>query len=149
MTESLLIEFLRKDGQPLQLIDLGLDYVGSLGLPVANANRPFRVEAAAKTSKKGNAYFDYSQARVPLPDGLDTRMRVGGVELVFGTVRESQKGNPLREGTTVVTLGEIPYDVTAYLTRTGESFWVKVHAHKATGRVREAPGAPISGGRIV
>jgi len=70
---QLLIEYLRPDGEPLQLVDLGLDYLGELGYPLAQANRPSRVEATPKVSKAGNTFFDYSQT-VVLPHGLETRL---------------------------------------------------------------------------
>jgi len=146
---QLLIEYLRKNGEPLLLAELGVDFLKVLGLPMAQAQRPFRVEATPKVSKAGNTYYDYIQQSVPLPDGLETRMRVGGVEVTFGPERESQKGNPTREGNTVVALGDTPYEVTVYLSRSKQPYWVKVHAHKASGSKRSAPGGPISGGRIV
>lgn len=145
---QLLIEFLRRNGEPLHLADLGVDFLTTLGIPMAQAHRPFRVEAEPKTSKAGNTYYDYAQRLIPLPDGLETRLRVGGVEVSFDPERVSQSGNPTREGRTIVMIDGIQYEVTAYISRTRQPFWVKVHAHKAAGRKRDG-GPLISGGRIV
>ncbi|MCL4686405.1 hypothetical protein KJ059_16830 [Myxococcota bacterium] len=149
MTDSLLIEYLRPDGEPLLLTDLGFESLEALGIPLVQANRPFRVAAEGKTSKKGNTFFDYEQGKLSLADGLETRLRVGGVELVFGPEQPSQKGNPTRKATTIVLVGDLDYEVTAYLTKTRDRFFVKVHAHKATGKRSAANSTPISGGRII
>ncbi len=146
---ALLIEFLRRDGDPLQLADLGVDYLTEIQLPLARAQRPFRVEAEPQLSKKSNVYFEYQQAGVPLPDGLETRLRVGGVEVKFGEERKSQAGNPTREGKTVITVDDMPYEVTAFFTKARQHFWIKVHAQKASGRAVSGPRKPIVGGRIV
>jgi hypothetical protein len=71
------------------------------------------------------------------------------VDLVFGAEQASLKGNPTRKATSIVLIDDLQYDVTAYLTKTRDRFWVKVHAHKATGKRSAAPGGILSGGRIV
>jgi hypothetical protein len=146
---GVLVEYLRSDGEPLLLADLGVDYLNHLGIALAQASRPFRVEAKPLVSKKGNTYFEYQQAGVPLPDGLETRLRVGGVDLVMGPERQSQSGNPTREARSVITVGEIAYDVTAYLTKAKQNYWVKVHAQKSSGRSGAAARGPITGGTLV
>jgi len=55
----------------------------------------------------------------------------------------------MREGRTTISVGDLPYDVTVYLTKSRDAYWVRVHAHKATGKPRGPSRAPISGGRIV
>lgn len=66
---ALLIEYLRPNGEPLRLAELGLQFLESAGIPLANAERPLRVEAEGKTSKAGNTYFEYEHRCLPLPQG--------------------------------------------------------------------------------
>lgn len=149
MSERLLIEFLRRDGEPLLLSDLGMDYLDSLSLPLSRSHRPFRVEAEPRTSSRGYVHFDYQQGGIPLPDGLETRLRVGGVEVRLGTERTSQAGNRGREGSSVVQLGDRPFEVRVYLSRTAKQFWISVRAlQRLCGRAAR-PAAPIRGGSIV
>lgn len=144
---NLLVEYLHPDEQPLLLADLSLDFLEASGLPLANATRPFRVEVEPKTSKKGNTFYSYEHAKVPLPDGLDTRLAVGGTLIDFGPPRLSQAGNLTREGRARITQAGQPYDVLVYLTEGAKPYWVKVHAQKAPGKKPTKPG--LVGGRIV
>lgn len=143
----LLLEFLRPDGSTVTLADLGLEFLEANGLPMMNAVRPFRVEVEPRTSKKGNTYYSYEHAKVPLPDGLDTQLRVGGELLDFEAPRLSQSGNLTREGRARITHGSLDYDVLAYLTEGKAPYWIKVHAQKAPGKKPTKPG--LVGGRIV
>lgn len=146
---DVLVEYLRRDGTTMLLADLGIDYLQRLGIALVQAGRPFRVEPEEKTSKKGNTYFEYQQGGIPLPDGLETRIRVGGVELTMGPERQSKSGNPLREGKCVISVGGVAYDVTVYITKTREPYWVKVHAQKASAHSSTSARTPIIGGRLV
>lgn len=143
----LLLEFLRSSGDPVTLADLGLEFLEANGLPMSNAVRPFRVEVEPRQSKKGNTYYSYEHAKVPLPDGLDTLLRVGGEVLDFGPPRLSQAGNLTREGRARITHHGLDYDVLAYLTEGSKPYWIKVHAQKAPGKKPTKPG--LVGGRIV
>ncbi len=145
---KLLIEYFRPDGQPLRLVDLGLEFIESAGLPLANVQRPMRVEAEAKTSKAGNTYFEYEHAALPLPDGLNTVLRVDGTTVTMQAEHLSGSGNPTRKGQDVIAVDGIDYEVTVYLTKGKKPYWVKVHAHKARKNAQQAKGS-LSGGRIV
>ena len=107
----------------------------------------FRVEVDARRSKAGNVYFEFQQAAVPLPHGLDTSVRVEGATLDGSDVRPSQSGHPTREFRGGVSLSGTSYVVTAFITQGKRPYWVKVHAHKGTSAPRAEPGKP-QGGRI-
>lgn len=143
----LLVEYLHPDGSPLTLAELSLDFLEANGLPLANASRPFRVELEPQTSKKGNTFYSYEHGKVPLPDGLDTVLRVGGVVVTMAATHLSQSGNPTRQGVATVEHGGLRYDVRVFLTEGAKPFWVKVHAQKAAGKARSK--ASPAGGRIV
>src|SRR5688572_21902053 len=94
----LLVEFLRPNGQALRLEELGAAFVKAQGIAPGDARRPFRVALEVKKSQRGNAFFQYEQHGVPLPDGLDTQVRVAGVAVQMGDERPSLRGFPTREG---------------------------------------------------
>ncbi len=145
---SVVLEFFRSDGDPVNLIDLGADFLSAQKIDPANAGRPFRVGIEAKTSKAGNVYYEYSQNGVPLPDGLNSFLKVNGALVALGGAKPSQKGNPTREGAGTMLLGGIVYDVTAYLTETKSGYYVKVIAHKQPDRaknIEKAQRAPRGG----
>lgn len=149
--ETVTVEFLHADGQPVRLIDLGAAFLSASGIPSANLERPFRVAVEQKESKAGNAFYDYSQNGVPFPDGLSTFIRVEGAVVPMGKARPSQKGYPTREGTTEVIVGGLVYKVTAYLTEGRSPYWIKVLAHKKPDTSKNIAKAQISpkGGRIL
>lgn len=92
--ESLVLDFLRSTGEPLQLIDLGADFLAQQGVPTERVSGPFRVAIGRRQSKAGNSFYEYSQNGVPLPDGLSTWLRIDGVVIPMGRIRPSQKGHP-------------------------------------------------------
>lgn len=149
--DHILVEFIRASGEEIRLIDLGADFLSTYGIDLNNLNKPFRIAVAKKSSKAGNAFYDYSQNAVPLPDGLASFIRVEGAIVPMGKIRPSQKGYPTREGTTQIIVGGMVYKVTAYLTESRSPYYVKVIAHKQPEReanIRKAQNAP-RGGRIV
>ncbi len=145
---TLLIEYLRADGGPLRVADLGVDFMESSQVPLANAERPLRVEAAGKLSKAGNLYFAYEHRCLPLPDGLETVLRVAGTVVTMNTERVSPAGNPMRDGSVQIDIGGTAYEVSVILTKGKKPYWVKLHAMKASANPRPAAGGLI-GGKIV
>jgi hypothetical protein len=127
---GLTIEFFRTNGTALTLLDLGPDFLITLGIDPNNAARPFRIGVDSRKSKAGNEYFEYSQNGVPLPEGLSTFLKVNGVIIPMGSTKPSLKGNPTREGITNLLIGSVIYSVTAYLTETKGGYYIKVIAHK-------------------
>jgi hypothetical protein len=150
--DAISIEFVTAQGRPIQLCDLEPDFLRSNGISPQNADRPFRVLAERKTSKAGNAFYDYSQNGVPLPDGLSSSLNVEKVALSFGEIRPSKKGYPTREGSAEIEIGGIPYKVTAYITEAKNPYYIKVHAQKKPESATREPIANSRaprGGRIV
>ena len=127
---SLVVEFFGTNGTAVTLLDLGEDFLTTLGIDAKDSTRPFRIGISPKQSKAGNDYFEYSQNGVPLPEGLSTFLKVNGSLLSMGAIKPSLKGNPTREGTTTLLVGSLVYVVTAYLTETRNGFFIKVIAHK-------------------
>jgi hypothetical protein len=150
--DSIAIEFLTGEMQPISLRDLGEQFLLENGIDLAAADRPFRIAVEQKHSKAGNVFYEYSQHGVPLPDGLNTYIRVEGVVIPMGRIRPSkQKGYPTREGTAEIVLGATLYKVTAYLTEGKSPFYVRLVAHKkpsAGQGLKKAMKRP-RGGRIV
>ena len=144
------LEFLDAQMSPVRLIDLGRDFHEVNRIDQHHMDRPFQVAIERKTSKAGNAFYEYSQNGVPLPSGLFTFLKIEGVVVPFGKVRPSKKGYPTREGTTDIVVGGVLYKVTAYLTEGRSPFYVKVIAHKKPepgDGFRRAQMAP-KGGKI-
>lgn len=145
------VEFLQAGGGPVRLADLGPEFMAANGILPGKAASAFRVAVEKKQSKAGNAFYDYAQNGVPLPDGLSTFVRVEGTIVPMGRTRPSQKGYPTREGNAQVIVGGVVYTLTAYLTEGRTPFYIKVHAHKTPDRganITKAQRAP-RGGRIV
>lgn len=149
--ESITLEFLTASGQPVRLIDLGQAFLTANGIDAANATSPFRVAIVRKKSKAGNAFYDYSQNSIPLPDGLSTFLKLEGAVIPMGRTRPSQKGYPTREGTAQVMIGGVLSTVTAYITQSRVPFFVKVLAHKTPDRSANMAKAQLApkGGRII
>jgi len=149
--DSITLQFLRADGTSIQLRDLGDEFLEANGITSDAADRPFRVLIEKQTSKAGNAFYDYSQNGVTLPDGLRATLAVEGVRLAFGDPRPSKKGYPTREGKADLEIGGVLYEATAYITEAKHPYFVKVHAHKKPDSSKKeskaAPRAP-RGGRI-
>lgn len=149
--DSITLEFLNASGQPVRLMDLGPAFLQGNGLPATDTVSPFRIAILKRCSKAGNAFYDYSQNAVPLPDGLSTYLRVEGVVIPMGRIRPSQSGHPTRDGSAQIVIGGVVYTVTAYLTEGRTPFYVKVIAHRTPerrGSIAKAQLAP-KGGRII
>lgn len=149
--DHIIVEFLQADGEAVRYADLGPEFMDGNNLPPDTAPRPFRVEVKKQISKAGNAFYDYSQNGVPLPDGLSTFIRVEGAIVPMGRTRPSKSGYPTREGNAQVIVGGVVYTLTVYMTESRTPYYVKVLAHKTPDRganVKKAQMAP-RGGRIV
>ena len=149
--DHITVEFLHASGTPVRLMDLGPTFLEANGIAAATAALPFRVAVARKSSQAGNAFYDYAQNSVPLPDGLSTFIRVEGTIVPLGRIRPSQKGYPTREGSSQIIVVGILYTVTVYLTESRSPFYVKVIAHKTPDRKGSITKAQHSarGGRIL
>jgi hypothetical protein len=129
--EQVVLEFLYPSGQPIRLLDLGLDFLGKLNLDPTTADRPFRIGIGKKKSKAGNWYYEYQQNGVPLPAGMETYMRVEGTLVPMGSIRPAKRtGNPTREGAADIQVGGVTYQVHTYLTQGKTPYWVRIIAHK-------------------
>lgn len=146
-SSTIMLEFLRRDRSALVLNDLGVEFLTANGIPMAQWERPFRIEIEARRSKAGNVFFEYQQASVPLPDGLDTELRVEGRLLEPADVKPSQSGHPTRRFTASIQISGLEYAVTAFVTEGKKPYWIKVHAQKGAAGKRAPAGAP-EGGRI-
>ncbi|MCX6539116.1 MAG: hypothetical protein NT151_09320 [Acidobacteria bacterium] len=146
-----MLEFLRSTGEQVRLLDLGAEFSTQQGVPTDRLSGPFRISIGRRQSKAGNAFYEYSQNNLPLPDGLSTWLRIEGVVVPMGRIRPSQKGHPTREGAARIVVGGVLYVVTAYLTESKTPYWVKVLAHKvpdSSAALKKAQSAP-RGGSIV
>ena len=150
--DQIVVDFLGSNGTPLRLLDLGAEFLSSINvIDRRQAERPFRVAVEKKRSKAGNAYYEYSQNSIPLPDGLSTLVRVEGVVIPMGRIHPSNNGYPTREGITQIMVGSVLYKITAYITEGKNPYYAKVIAHKmpdsqaALGKARSAP----RGGQII
>jgi hypothetical protein len=145
----LLVEFLRPNGEPLRLEELGAAFVKAQGIAPGDGRRPFRVALEVKKSRLGNSFFQYEQHGVPFPDGLNTQVRVGGVAVQMGDERPSLRGFPTREGGAPVTVGGMPYTTTVFITKGRTPYYVRVVVHKAPGAARGSTSKKPKGGQIV
>lgn len=148
---SIRLEFLNSNGEPVRLIDLGSQFLDQMSVPPSKFSAPFQVHVEKKESKAGNDYYDYSQNSVPLPDGLNTFLRLEGSVIPMGKTHPSKNGFPTREGHAQVLVGSTLYKVTAYITEGKSPYWIKVVAHKnpdLNENIKKAQVAP-RGGKIV
>lgn len=145
---SLLIEYLRPNRSPVKLADLGLDFISLMGLPLANAGRPFRIQGEAKYSHTGIPYFEYEHSGLALPDGLDTVLQVNGCAVRMSHVYASHSGRPTRYGKERILLHGEDYEVFVLIAKGQRQYCVKVHARRRDTSTRP-PGNVLSGGRIV
>lgn len=67
---------------------------------------------------------------IPLPDGLNTILRLEGNLLTFGSEEKSKSGNPTRKARTDLLIGGQIYIVEGYLTHGKSGYYVKTVAHK-------------------
>lgn len=82
--ESLTLEFLNHDMSPVKLASLGHAFLKIFGSGVGSLDRAFRIAIEGKQSKAGNTYYSYSQNGIPLPNGLDTHLKIDGVMIPSG-----------------------------------------------------------------
>lgn len=149
--KNIIVEFLNAAGSPINIKDLGTQFIVGLGLEESSIiNKPFRIGIDKKLSKAGNAYYDYWQNGVPLPDGLATNFRVQGMPITFGKVRPSKSnGYPTREGHANIVIDGDTYEITAYLTESKHPFYVKIIAHKISSVKLGKPQIKPAGGTIL
>lgn len=110
---SFTVEFLRPDGNPLRYIDAGFEFIEADGIPLANAERPIRLESDDSTHVVIDLFGNHQSAAMPLPDGQSTTMRIVGEKLPMMTQRRTEK--------CVVVIDGVEHDlnvsVTTQLTR--------------------------------
>jgi hypothetical protein len=129
--ETITLEFLDTSLNPVLLMDLGAEFLNSNQTDSSGANRPFRVAIDRKKSKAGNSFYEFSQNGVPLPDGLNTFLKLEGAVIPMGRIHASQKSkNPTREGNAEIVVGDLVYKVTAHLTEGKSPFYIRLVAHK-------------------
>jgi hypothetical protein len=145
---DLLIEYLRPGRLPLRLADLGLDFISSMGLPLANAGRPFRIQGEAASSHAGPPHYEYDHSMLPLPDGLATVLQVNGCVVNMSHEYASHLGHPARFGKARIPLHGDDYDVFVLITQERRLYRVRVHARKHESSPQHAE-SPLAGGRIV
>lgn len=81
--EQIVLEYLRANGEVISKIDLGAKYLSDNNIEMARSGEPFRIGISKQMSKAGNAFYDYSQNAIPLPDGLSTFIRIEGVIILW------------------------------------------------------------------
>ena len=131
MPDSILVEFFHPSGEEVKLIELGKIFLSNLNIGLGSGQKPFNIAVQKRSSSKNNAYYNYVQNAVPLPDGLQTTLKVENVPIPFGEICNSQKSNPQRSGIAYIQLGNAVYEVTAYITQTKNPFYIHVIAKKA------------------
>lgn len=144
-----ILAFHHPDGSVVTLGELDPQFLAESGIGPSAWERPFRVEIQPQVSKRGNTFFSYEQGGIPLPDGLETELRIDGERIHPSEVSASKRGNPTRQHTGSVTVGIQAYDVTAYVARTRSSFWIKVHLQVASKRPQLGRANEPRGGRLV
>ena len=92
--KSFVVEFVRPDGTPVRFIDAGFEFVESAGTPLANVERPIRVESDRPASLLQNAF-----QVIPLPDGPATTLRVIGNNVPLATNTTTQRAIVVLDGT--------------------------------------------------
>lgn len=149
--DNIVLDFLTAAGTPINLFDLDSSFINALGLsPVLGGSKPFRIAIQKKQSKAGNAYYEYWQNGVPLPDGLMTFLRVEGVVIPMGKTHPSKSNNyPTREGSATISVGNDSYEVTAYLTEGKQPYYVRIIAHKKSSATNRATQVKPRGGTIL
>ena len=138
--DYVVVDLLNADASPVTHGDLNPEFLQSLGINHVIPDKPFRVAVDKKMSKAGNAYYEYTQNHIPLPNGLQSFVRIEGVVIAMGKIKPSKTSkNPTREGEAIIVIGSQLYDVTAYLTETKSGFYVKVISY-----IKKSPGTSSS-----
>lgn len=153
--DEIVVEFLDPAGRSLTYSDLGNRFCEDFGIQTqADKDKPFKVSIPKKASKTGgNAYYEYNQQSVSLPDGLSTLLRVNGFLVPMGKkVKSKASGNLQRVGKLEIDLGSDPYKATAYITESKTPFYVNVAVIKKPNtkkNIEKAVKAPRGGSLIV
>lgn len=92
---TLVIEFVRPDGQLLRMIDAGFEFIASSEIPLSNAERPLRIESDGKAKAIG---LPFPSAAIPLPDGLQTVIQIAGKNLPMAGKPLSLKARVMIDG---------------------------------------------------
>ena len=126
--EEIILEVLDSGGCNLTYSDLGPEFCEDFGLKARAKKKPFKISMSKKCSKSGgNAYYEYSQQSVPLPDGLSTLLRVNGFLIPMGKQAKSKTGGYLqRMGNIELDLDGEEYRVTAYITKSKSPFYINL-----------------------
>ncbi|WP_339096285.1 hypothetical protein WDJ50_03055 [Deinococcus sp. VB142] len=135
--ENIQLEFLRPDGTALTFRELSDEFCRTNGIEGDRKDSPVRVAIASKTSQAGNIFYDFSMNGMPLPDGLNTILRLEGNILSFGPEAKSKNGNPTRKARADILVGGQLYISEGYLTQGKNGYYVKAVAHK-----KPSPPAP-------
>lgn len=145
--DAIILQFFKATGQPVMLAELGEQFLRENNVEPPPTARQFQIAVERKTSRAQNPYFDYSQTAIPLPDGLDTQLRVEGIKVPMGEVRPSKKGNPTREGYLELSLGDAIFKITAYLTKTRSGYFAKLTGVQERGSRSSTPANDYTGAR--
>lgn len=152
--KEIILEVLDAGGSNLTYSDMGPEFCEDFGLRAKEKKKPFKVCLSKKSSKGGgNAFYEYSQQSVPLPDGLSTLLRVNGFLIPMGKQAKSKTGGYLqRIGKIDMDLNGEEYSVTAYITKSKIPFYINVAVIKKPNRKNnknKATRAPKGGSLIV
>jgi len=134
VSDAIVVEVFHPDGAPVGLLELGFEFLERMGIPNTKWERPLRIEVPGKISKAGNVYFDFSMTGIPLPEGIDTFVTVESASVEFGSERLSSSGNPTKRGHATFDYRGSLYEATVYLTKGKRGTFIKVHAHRSSGR---------------
>ncbi len=150
--DHIVVEFLKQaTSEPILLRDLGSDFLTINNIDRSKWNNPFKVAVDKQLSKAGNAFYNYKQNGVPLPDGMNVLFRVEGVVIPLGGIKPSKtKGYPSRSGKAEIVIGGIVYQVLAYISQGKYPYYVKVHASKKPdhSHLKNAQQMP-KGGKLI
>ena len=63
--ETIAVDFISANGEPIELIDLGPDFLTANGIEASEAKRPFRVAIQKKTARPGTPSTTTPRTRSP------------------------------------------------------------------------------------
>ncbi len=115
-------------GQPIEWGELDFDYLQENGIAAIRWEQPMRLALEPRTSHRGNTFYSCECSGLPLPDGLDTALRIDRVPFMEVSRGKSKRGNPTVRLTCSLELHSRRYEATAFLTRGRRGLWIKVHA---------------------
>lgn len=132
--DYVVVEFLRPSGSEVKLVELGGAYLLKLHIKSEDTHKPFCMAVPKQRSSKDNAFYNHKENAVPLPDGLQTLVKVQNVIIPMGEIDYSKKNNPQRSGVAQIQLGKTVYEVTAYITQTKHPFYIYLIVRKAASK---------------